>query len=133
MVSPPDAMPVRCSSIPLFQSNRLPYKEDNVLVKFAITLSEQGQSEEGQRDIATFLADHDITLSAKGLSTFSCESSAETFRRIFAQSFDENLNQSRSNETIGAGAPLIDLEVSVPNRLKPYIDHVSVTPPIRKF
>ena len=103
------------------------------MIKFAITLSQEGQSEEGQKGVAEFLAEHDITLSAKGLSTLSCVTSEEVFRQVFAQPAEDNLTPSRTPDTVGASAPFSDLDISLPEPIRHYVDHISVTPPIRRF
>lgn len=103
------------------------------MLKFAITLSQEGQSEVGRKGVAEFLAENQIALSAKGLSTLSCETSEEIFGRVFLQGYDEILTPLRNVDTIGASAPLPNLEIHLPDPVRPYIDYISITPPIRRF
>ena len=104
------------------------------MIKFSLSLSEQGQTVEARRKIVDFLSERGFEETGSGHVTLSFVAELEAFDEVFQSSLHKlSAPLPRGSETIGASAPFDEPKIKIPVELDPFIDHVSITPPARHF
>ncbi len=103
------------------------------MLKFAIALSALGRAEEGRQAVLSILSEFGITQTGGGLATMTFTASEEGFARAFDAVSPMPETEKRHEATVGASGPYQEPEITIPKRLEPYVEYVSVTPPARHF
>lgn len=104
------------------------------MIRFAISLSDQGQAEEARRQIVAFLAARDVQPTGGGRATLSFVATPEAFDALFGSSL-RNLPDPlpRPRGAVGASGPAEEPHITIPEELEPFVDHISLPPTARRF
>ncbi len=104
------------------------------MIKFFVSLNAKGRADEARRQIVDYLAGLGFEQTGGGITTLSFTAPAKVFDDVF-QSSTCNLPSPlpRPPDSVGASGPFEEPQFTIPEKLEPYIQYLSIAPTARHF